>query len=78
MVGENQHIELPSLNDSPFRWTWGSAQSGLYGLYAVVIDSRGNWHASDPIYREIRPTSLPEGDFTSPYRARADAVVSIG
>ncbi len=27
-----------------------------------------------PIFREVRPASLPEGDFTSPYRARGEAI----
>ncbi|MFL2927322.1 MAG: hypothetical protein ACJZ72_01860 [Opitutales bacterium] len=65
-VGNNQHLELPELNDNPFRWTFGTAQPGVYALYAEVVDSRGNVRASEPIYREVRPASLPEGDFTSP------------
>ncbi len=24
-VGDNQHRELPELNDNPFRWTWGTS-----------------------------------------------------
>ena len=75
-VGDNQHRELPELNDNPFRWTWGAAQPSVYGLYAEVVDSRGNVSASDPIFREIRPGSLPEGDFTSPYRARGEAIIN--
>ena len=70
-VGNGDHLELSPLNDSPFRWTYGSPQPGIYGMYAEVVDSRGNIHASEPIYREIRPANLPEGDFTTPYRARA-------
>ena len=44
-------------------------------MYAEVVDSQGNIHASDPIYREIRPANLPDGDFTSPYRARGEVIL---
>ena len=77
-VGNNNHMALSSLSDNPFRWNWGSPQPGVYGLYAEIEDTRGNRFASEPIFRHIRPASLPEGDFTSPYRARADAVVGSG
>ena len=77
-VGNNEHIEFSPLNDTPFRWTFGTPQAGVYALYAELVDSRGNVHASDPIYREVRPGNLPEGDFTTPYRARGEVVLGIG
>ena len=74
-VGDGNHFQLPALNDNPFRWNWGSPQPGTYGLYAQIIDSRGNKYASEPIFRVVRPASLPEGDFTSPYRAVAEPII---
>ena len=77
-VGNGVHIPLTSLADKPFRWNWGESQPGIYGLYAEVEDTRGNRCCSDPIFREVLPSSLPEGDFTSPYRARGEAVIRNG
>jgi len=77
VAGNNAYTFYSTSQIDPYRFDWQSPDMGDFVMIAESVDSRMNTTASLPMYREVRPPSLPLGDFTSPYRAKAKAILSM-